>query len=673
MTNHTRSSQCSLAALLLAGLSAACMSDPLAGTDLSDDAGQGGTGTGGTTSATGGTTSTTGGAGGTTASATIAGNGGTVSSWPVTNFTVLVSPEREVDILFMIDNSPSMDPKQTRLAANFPKMIQVLQQIPDGSGGTSLPDVHIGVISSDMGAGSEPLGVNCMVLGDRGLLYGNDPNNPLASVAPTADPMRGGHPDPNGCGLHSCQRWISDVANPNGLGRVKNYDGNIEDVFACLAKAVGTNGCGYEHQLQSLRVALTADYPANPKDAPNTINPENIGFVRPKAFLSIVLVTDEDDCSADPVDPINDSMFLQSQNPITETASLKCAARGHVCNGRPIPGYNDPSIGYQPPNPLPQPNIGFSTAFSNCAAKDQPNPANPVPDHHYLPLIRVQDMIDSVNGLTAWVVDANGNYVYDANGDHVSLPKPPGSIFVSGIIGWPVGGDLTGVNYQIGIDTTSLPAPQNTYWDYMPICTVPTITGADGNIYKAYGGLRLKKFIDAFQKTYYATGPGPNTFSLCDDDFTKAMTEIGAATAIVLKPGCVQYPLMDTDPNTPGTQPRCRVIDQIACDTPGTPLNCLGAGYEEFYRDECIDPTTGLPLDPATAQDNLNKIPNTDSARPCWYLYYDTSTAGCPDAPKGQRITVLRKSGETAPAGTLLSLSCMTCPASNPDCGGAGH
>ena len=35
----------------------------------------------------------------------------------------------------------------------------------------------------------------------------------------------------------------------------------------------------------------------------------------------------------------------------------------------------------------------------------------------------------------------------------------------------------------------------------MPICTVPSIKSADGNIYKAYGGLRLKKFLDAFQKT----------------------------------------------------------------------------------------------------------------------------------------------------------------------------
>jgi hypothetical protein len=46
-----------------------------------------------------------------------------------------------------------------------------------------------------------------------------------------------------------------------------------------------------------------------------------------------------------------------------------------------------------------------------------------------------------------------------------------------------------------------------------------SITSADGNIYKAYGGLRLKKFLDAFQKTN-PQGTVQNTFSLCDADFT---------------------------------------------------------------------------------------------------------------------------------------------------------
>ena len=146
-----------------------------------------------------------------------------------TDFSVPVSPEREVDILFMVDNSPSMDPKQQALAKNFPLMIQKLQALPGG-----LPDVHIGVVSSDMGAGSEGAGVNCArVLGDRGLLWGNDTNNMTASVAAgstaASDPN---HPlSADGCGLNKGARWIVDIAKPDGT-RNQNYAGNLTDFFS---------------------------------------------------------------------------------------------------------------------------------------------------------------------------------------------------------------------------------------------------------------------------------------------------------------------------------------------------------------------------------------------------------------------------------------------------------
>jgi hypothetical protein len=573
----------------------------LAGTDQGTPDG------GAQTTTTGGTTSASGGNGGvqtcSAGASSCSGTGGATATGAVTSFTVLESPERAVDILFLVDNSPSMDPKQTALAQNFPRLIQALQTLPGG-----LPDVHIGVISSDMGAGSEGLGGNCdRPLGDRGLLWGNDPTpGAIATVATS-----GGW----GCGLYTGARWIEDIQNPSGVGRQQNYTGNLADVFSCLAKAVGVNGCGYEHQLQSLRVAL------NPQAG---INDANIGFVRPNAYLAIVLVTDEDDCSADVSDVGNNGMFLQ--RPMGETASMKCAVRGHLCNGKPIPNY-DPVNGYT--------GQGFTASFANCAPKEPKSPADPA----YLPLIRVQDIIDSVNKVKA---------------------RPQEQIFVSGIIGWPANGDPTTVPYQIGVDSTSLPPPQNTYWDYMPVCTIPTQKSADGNIYKAYGGLRLKKFIDGY-------GEHGQTFSICNSDFTSALTQVGNEIAQAMTGGCVPYPLMDGDSTTPGIQPECQVVDRISCDKPNVD-RCLPSGYEEDPLSECMD--AGHPLDPTNP--NLNAIP--DSARPCWYLYYDTDpVVGCADAPKGQRIAALRMNGTVAPAGTQLGLTCLTCPASNPDCVVASH
>jgi hypothetical protein len=577
-----------------------------------------------------------------------------------TDFNVVVSPEREVDILFMIDNSPSMDPKQQALAANFPKMIQILQNLPDPSnpGQTSLPDVHIGVISSDLGAGSDNIGGNCSrILGDRGLLWGNDPNNLTASVAPgntlysTAAGQISTYPTPNGCGLQSGARWIVDVANANGVGRTQNYTGNLTDVFTCLAQSVGIAGCGYEHQLQSIRVALNPEQincDSNGKNCTD-INMENVGFLRPEAYLAIILISDEDDDSAPVADSgqngnNNDGMFLN--RPPGETASMKAATRGHLCGGQPIPGY-DPVNGFTPQNPAPTPNVGpgtgalgFTHPFSDCTDKEQLDRNNP--DPAYLPLVDVRDIIDSVNGV-------KGN--------------PQAQILVSGIYGWPPDTALPNVQttdqYRIGVDTTWFPTSQDTLWDYMPICWNTTVTSSDGNIYKGYGGLRHNKFVSAF-------GANGHTFSICNQDFTGAMTQIGQAIAQALKPGCVQYPLIDTNPNVAGVQPECQVVYETAC-SPAGQGSCLSTGYSQTTLTECIDPTTGNPLAPSQTPQTGN-IP--DSARPCWYLYYDpNTTTGCPNAYMNQRITALQPSTQPLPpAGTLLAMKCLTCANSDQTC-----
>src|SRR5262245_61588274 len=55
-----------------------------------------------------------------------------------------VTVNRNVDILFVIDDSPSMADKQTNIRNNFSNFVNVLNTIQGG-----VPDVHIGVISSD--------------------------------------------------------------------------------------------------------------------------------------------------------------------------------------------------------------------------------------------------------------------------------------------------------------------------------------------------------------------------------------------------------------------------------------------------------------------------------------------------------------------------------------------
>ena len=67
--------------------------------------------------------------------------------------------------------------------------------------------------------------------------------------------------------------------------------GDISAAFTCIA-ALGDRGCGFEHQFESVLRALGADGKAAPA--------ENQGFLRRDALLAIIMLTNEDDCSARP-------------------------------------------------------------------------------------------------------------------------------------------------------------------------------------------------------------------------------------------------------------------------------------------------------------------------------------------------------------------------------------
>jgi len=60
--------------------------------------------------------------------------------------TLKAIPNRELDVLFVVDNSPSMAEEQASLARNFPRMIR---RLANARRRTS--NLHIGVVTSDMG------------------------------------------------------------------------------------------------------------------------------------------------------------------------------------------------------------------------------------------------------------------------------------------------------------------------------------------------------------------------------------------------------------------------------------------------------------------------------------------------------------------------------------------
>ena len=194
----------------------------------------------------------------------------------------------KLDLLFVVDNSGSMEQEQKNLAAAFPKFMSSLL------GFKLLLDLRVGVISTDIGAGSLYIDNACKLGGDGGKLLKR------ASVA--------------GCPLPT-DDYIS-IKYSDMTTSVTNVPGDqVVQAFSCMVK-LGTSGCGFEQTLGSLSKALS----------PGT----NPGFLRKDAALAVVVLTDEDDCTAQ-----SDYLFTPSQqglnDPLGPLTSYRCFEFGVTC------------------------------------------------------------------------------------------------------------------------------------------------------------------------------------------------------------------------------------------------------------------------------------------------------------------------------------------------------
>ncbi|MCB9558065.1 MAG: hypothetical protein H6707_18265 [Deltaproteobacteria bacterium] len=191
-----------------------------------------------------------------------------------------LSRERKVDILFVVDNSGSMLEEQANLRKNFPRLIEALRSPAFGdadpnddrpctdhdASGCAIPDLRLGVTSTDLGSLGKDVDQTCLGPGDGGRLL----------IKPRIP----------GCALPSSDRFISfsdGRSNVAGAGSGEAAIEAVKQAFSCIA-AVGTEGCGFEQPLEAARRALSPEI--------------NGDFLRPDALLAIVFITDEDDCSA---------------------------------------------------------------------------------------------------------------------------------------------------------------------------------------------------------------------------------------------------------------------------------------------------------------------------------------------------------------------------------------
>lgn len=205
-----------------------------------------------------------------------------------------VTPSRPVgvDLLIVVDNSPAMATPQKWLARDVAALILALEALPGGV------NFRIGVVSTDVGVGSYS-NQNCTANGDKGKLL-----------------VRAGCTGPTG-GAKYLER----------IGTALNYVPPLAERLGCMVQ-LGESGCGFEQPLESMRLALDG---ANPD------------FLRPSAALAVLILSNEDDCSA-----ANTSLFDSKSTTLGPYSSFRCFQYGVLCNGKQPPREPTLLSGCQP-------------------------------------------------------------------------------------------------------------------------------------------------------------------------------------------------------------------------------------------------------------------------------------------------------------------------------------
>ncbi len=207
------------------------------------------------------------------------------------NYAVVVDVppyiNRDLDLLFVVDNTATMESRQRALRQGFAKLESHLEFAEGG-----VPNLHVGVVSTDLGTGTWSV-PGCVDGGDGAALQ----NAPRLS----------GCEAPDG-------RFLRDYSD--GTGRDTNFgQQSLTDAFACISQ-LGTSGCQFEQPLEAMRRALDGEAAVND------------GFLRPGAALGVVIITDEDDCSV-----TDNGIFDPMLDGSGEVTKFRCFEQGVICGG----------------------------------------------------------------------------------------------------------------------------------------------------------------------------------------------------------------------------------------------------------------------------------------------------------------------------------------------------
>jgi len=409
---------------------------------------------------------------------------------------------RKVDVLLVVDDSPSMALEQRTLAVNFWAFIDVLEQE------NVRADYRIAVTTTDVGNPTcdpeTPEGGAFVATSCRQRLEGFVAEASIEEEA--ADAREAGCLavcDHDEIDLLPTTTAYDDEPRPRPWIQNDQIDTNVpagvttREALACLGPQ-GVGGCPFESPLEAAYQALRRSYDAN--------DPA-YGFIRKDAILFIIIITDEADGSVraeheDIFMPEGSRVFWSDPSLAEPTSAIAWNA-GVECSGGP-------------------------GTYDECHARDHGADGNPssAEDAVLHPLSRYIDFIQGIE------TDKQSR-------------DPDQGVVVSVVGGVPLG-------YEDGRDILYADAadPQ----EQLAFGIGP---GCESTAGSAHPPVRLREFADAL-----AVGGERNLFSVCADDYTPALFPIAQTIPYMIRPACFPHCVLDKDPGTPGLDPGC-AVEQI--------------------------------------------------------------------------------------------------------------
>ncbi|MEM7159236.1 MAG: vWA domain-containing protein [Myxococcota bacterium] len=420
---------------------------------------------------------------------------------------IALTVNKDVDILFVIDNSGSMGEEQATLASNFSAFISVLEA----------PEVEanyrIGVTTTDngnpwcQGTGPEAGNLRLTSCRSRAPEFVFDGAVQIDAYAEACEAVCPATSE-GGLSLDAIEITPTTTArDPEAKARpwLENIEGrtNLPDgltttqAFQCFGPQ-GINGCGFEAHLESMWKALKRS---------QTETEASYGFIRDNAILSVVHVTDEADCS------YNDdweTIFLPdgervfwTDNTAPAPSSAVCWNAGVACTG--------------------------SGTYDECRSVNLDASGNEVSDD----AAADDAVLRPLNRYTDFVQE------FENNKQRIT---PEQEVLVAVIGGVNSDGTIT---YQ---DALQDPEFQSDFG---------IGPGCSSSAGEAVPPVRMAEFASQFE-----VGTSGNMFSICESDYSPALRAIAEAIADQVKPACMPACVADTDPTSTTLEPSCVLVQE---------------------------------------------------------------------------------------------------------------